>query len=84
MFTTIKKVYKQTNNRVEIYLQSVWQKCWQKMGKLLWNGSIWTLMATNIYDHMTGHFGRYIAISKRAAAGKPMTVRNSRGPIEHG
>ncbi len=53
-------------------------------GKHLWNGSIWILMATNIYDDMAGHVDSYIAISKRAAAGQPMVAGNSKGPIEHG
>ncbi len=57
--------------RVEIHPQGVWQKCWRSMGKHLWNGSIWTFMATIIYDDMTGQVDSYVAISIRADAGQP-------------
>ena len=40
-------------------------------------------MATNIYDDMTGQVDSYVAISKRAAAGQPMILSYSKGPIEH-
>ncbi len=69
--------------RVQIHPQTLWQKCWRPMGKHLWNGSIWTLMATNIYDDMTGQVDSYVAISKRAAAGQQIILSYSKGPIEH-
>ncbi len=54
------------------------------MGKHLCNGSIPTLMATNVCTDFTGQVDSYVAISIRAAAGQPMIVGNSKRPIEHG
>ncbi len=70
--------------KVEIHPQSVWRNCWRPVGKHVWNGSISTLMATNIFDHMTGQVDSYVATSKRAAASQPMILGHSKGSIEHG